>query len=665
MQAGFPTGTEPNASAAKRFSFRPPSVDELKPHFPQLEILSFIGQGGMGAVYKARQTMLDRYVALKILPPEAATGPGFTERFTREARALARLNHPNIVAVHEFGHSGGFHYLIMEFVDGANLREMERAQRFSPAQALSIVPKICEALQYAHDEGVVHRDIKPENILVDKKGRVKIADFGIAKILGAEKSHAPLTGVIGTPHYMSPEQIEKPQTVDHRADIYSLGVVFYEMLTGELPLGRFAAPSKKVQIDVRLDEVVLRALDKEPDQRYQQAGHVKTAVEAISSTAVEKRISEPAKTSNPEEAAAAGAKVWLTFADAGNYAETWDVAALSMQGAVTRDVWVDRLDRLRRPLGGVISRKFEQMKLNAISPGAAVGSRATIIFKTHFSELNSATETVTVGLNSAGEWKVSGYLIKPRCLGGILARNRWERSSLWALAGLLLLNFILPHSRDVNRFGLTQPWLFLPNGVHGIIFNPFSTSFISGLAALAIRVALFMTCSKPKRLNAIRSRTLILIISYLTAALLIVVLIRAFVVAPYKAPQRQNFVIGQSYFPNGDLIELTSVDRANDEIVAKGRYKLISSESATLALNITSKERAATGVAAEQYVHITNGEGSFELKLPHPSAGMPHIAMYGSRGVPFANLYFGTKDEAKASTQLRLGFESSIHTPGE
>ena len=271
-QAGFPTGTEPQLAGNKTYKFQPPSIESLKPHFPQLEILNFIGQGGMGrSSYKARQPMLDRYVALKIFAPEAATGPGFTERFTREARALARLNHPNIVSVHEFGQSGGYHYLIMEFVDGANLREMERAQHLLPAQALSIVPKICEALQYAHDEGVVHRDIKPENILVDKKGRVKIADFGVAKILGAEQSTAPLTGVVGTPHYMAPEQVEKPQTVDHRADIYSVGVVFYEMLTGELPLGRFAAPSKKVQIDVRLNEVVLRALEKEPEQRYQHA----------------------------------------------------------------------------------------------------------------------------------------------------------------------------------------------------------------------------------------------------------------------------------------------------------------------------------------------------------------------------------------------------------
>jgi DUF4097 and DUF4098 domain-containing protein YvlB/predicted Ser/Thr protein kinase len=281
LKAGLSTGTEPAVATG----FVPPPVEELAQLFPQLEILGLIGKGGMGAVYKARQPALDRLVALKILPPVVAGGAGFAERFNREARALARLNHPNIVAVYDFGKAGPLPYLLMEFVDGSNLREVERAGRLSPEQAVAIVPQICEALQFAHNEGVVHRDIKPENILMDKKGRVKIADFGIAKIVGMPAGQASLTGaqdIMGTPHYMAPEQVEKPQTVDHRADIYSLGVVFYEMLTGELPLGKFAAPSKKVQMDVRLDDVVLRSLEKEPERRYQQASQVKTDVETIS-----------------------------------------------------------------------------------------------------------------------------------------------------------------------------------------------------------------------------------------------------------------------------------------------------------------------------------------------------------------------------------------------
>jgi tRNA A-37 threonylcarbamoyl transferase component Bud32 len=275
--------SEPGAADQPRL-FVPPEVAELAGKFPQLEILQLIGRGGMGAVYKARQPALDRFVALKILAPRIADSPGFAERFNREARALARLVHPNIVAVHDFGKAGDLNYLIMEYVDGSNLRQVEQAGRLAPEQALAIVPQICEALQFAHNEGVVHRDIKPENILLDTKGRVKITDFGIAKILGDISDQAPLTGVkdtVGTPHYMAPEQIESPALVDHRADIFSLGVVFYEMLTGELPLGKFAPPSQRVHVDVRLDEVVLRTLEKEPARRYQQASEVKTQVETI------------------------------------------------------------------------------------------------------------------------------------------------------------------------------------------------------------------------------------------------------------------------------------------------------------------------------------------------------------------------------------------------
>lgn len=264
----------------------PPALGDVAKLFPQLEILDLLGAGGMGAVYKARQPALDRIVALKILPTGNRGETNFAERFNREARALARLNHPNIVAVHEFGQAGALSYFIMEFVDGANLRRLEQGSRLSPREALQIIPQICDALQYAHDQGVVHRDIKPENVLVDRKGRVKIADFGLAKILGHDPEAARLTAegqVMGTPHYMA-EQVEKPLAVDHRADIYALGVVFYEMLTGDLPLGKFPPPSRKVQVDVRLDDVVLRALENDPARRYQRASEVKSQVETITST---------------------------------------------------------------------------------------------------------------------------------------------------------------------------------------------------------------------------------------------------------------------------------------------------------------------------------------------------------------------------------------------
>ena len=223
-------------------------------------------------------------MALKILPAGEGRDPAFAERFAREARALAKLNHPNIVAVHDFGEAAGLYYFIMEFVDGTNLRQLLQTRQLDPSEALEIVPQICDALQYAHEEEIVHRDIKPENILLDKRGRVKIADFGLAKLLARSGSDFTLTGsrqVMGTLHYMAPEQIEKPHSVDHRADIYSLGVVFYEMLTGELPLGRFAPPSQKMPMDARLDEMVLRALAKEPEQRYRRISELKMDVATI------------------------------------------------------------------------------------------------------------------------------------------------------------------------------------------------------------------------------------------------------------------------------------------------------------------------------------------------------------------------------------------------
>ncbi len=262
-----------------------PTVAELAPHLPQLEIDELIARGGMGAVYRARQTKLQRVVALKVLDRAIAERPGFTERFEREARALARLTHPNLVTVHEHGTSGPYTWLVMEYVDGVSLRQMIRQRTVAPREALGLVLQVCDALQFAHDQGVVHRDIKPENILVDRRGLVKVLDFGLAKVLGHDSALLTRTSqVMGTPHYMAPEQWERPFEVDHRADIFALGVVFYELLTGELPLGRFAPPSRKVALDVRLDGIVLRTLEKEPELRYQQAGHVRTDVARVQDT---------------------------------------------------------------------------------------------------------------------------------------------------------------------------------------------------------------------------------------------------------------------------------------------------------------------------------------------------------------------------------------------
>jgi len=293
-------------------AFETPSPEDLAPFFPQLEIESVLGQGGMGVVYLARHRTLDRKVALKVISERVAGRPDFARRFEREARTLARLTHPNIVTVFDSGRAAGLCYLVMEHVDGVDLRRVLASdEKLSSERALALVRQICAALEYAHAEGVVHRDIKPENILIDRAGRVKIADFGLAKLAG-DGLEATLTrsGPMGTLHYMAPEQVERPHAVDHRADIYSLGVVFYELLTGELPLGRFDPPSERARVDARLDDVVMKALAKEPARRYQRASDVATDVDGLGDPARSEREPRRARPAPEPETTRAG---WNPF----------------------------------------------------------------------------------------------------------------------------------------------------------------------------------------------------------------------------------------------------------------------------------------------------------------------------------------------------------------
>ncbi len=260
-----------------------PTPAELSPFFPGLEILEVAGQGGMGTIYKARQPQLDRMVALKVLSPELGRDPAFAFRFSREAQALAKLNHTNIVSVYDFGQAGGYYYFLMEYVDGVTLRSLMDQKQVPPEEAHRIVIEVCHALQYAHDEGIVHRDIKPSNLLVDKKGRIKIADFGLASLIERDASDmrdgAPMMVVMGTPQYMAPEQIHDPHKVDGRADIYALGVVLYEMLTGHLPREPLKLPSQASAAHSHLDEIVLKSLEKRPRRRYRTASEFRSAVE--------------------------------------------------------------------------------------------------------------------------------------------------------------------------------------------------------------------------------------------------------------------------------------------------------------------------------------------------------------------------------------------------
>ncbi|MBX7208513.1 MAG: protein kinase [Verrucomicrobiaceae bacterium] len=384
---------------------------------------------------------------MKLLAPELVQTAGFAERFATEARALATLSHPNIVTIHDFGESGGFYFLLMEIVDGVNLRQAMSAGRFTPEQALAIVPPVCDALQYAHDHGIVHRDIKPENLLLDKDGRVKIADFGVAKMLksdadipvctAGESSNSGQTGMsashlVGTPRYAAPEQMTDPRHVDHRADIYSLGVVLYELLTGEAPGAKLTPPSQRVQIDVRLDEVVLRALNSKPELRWQTASDLKAEVTKVSQS------SPPAD----EESVS---RTWLAIMDRGEYGDAWQAAHASFQKAVTSKLWTEKGLAIRTPLGGVVSRE-----LSADSQPSVGGKVATVKFKSRFDGMSEANETVTLAKDETGAWRATSYLI---LRAGSIARRvgslgRMGFHSVWAWRlfvigiGLHLLSFL-------------------------------------------------------------------------------------------------------------------------------------------------------------------------------------------------------------------------------
>jgi serine/threonine protein kinase len=216
---------------------------------PAYQVEALIGRGGMGAVYRGVQASLNRPVAIKILPAELSSNPDFMARFQREAQTLAKLNHNGIVTVFDFGTTAEGHlYFVMECIDGTDLAHLLRAQRLEPDQALELTVQLCEALHYAHSQGVVHRDIKPANVLITRDGRAKLADFGLARPMSSARTQLTASQMImGTPDYMAPEQWQGQ--ADHRADIYALGVMLYEMLTGTRPQGAFDLPSVKARVD--------------------------------------------------------------------------------------------------------------------------------------------------------------------------------------------------------------------------------------------------------------------------------------------------------------------------------------------------------------------------------------------------------------------------------
>ena len=251
---------------------------------PGYELGPPLGRGAMGVVYSGRQLRLGRDVAIKVLDPRVQQLGDFEARFRREARTMAGLTHQHIATVHDFGESGGLYYLAMERVCGATLRDLMADGPLGEEMALGVAIQVADALAYAHSEGVVHRDIKPENILLDPRGRVKLVDFGLARLIDPKlpRSHHTQSHLaLGTPHYMAPEQVNAPKTVDQRADIYSAGVVVYEMLSGELPVGHFAAPSLRGHGTPLLDAIVLQALEHDPAKRQADAGQLRDQLRSL------------------------------------------------------------------------------------------------------------------------------------------------------------------------------------------------------------------------------------------------------------------------------------------------------------------------------------------------------------------------------------------------
>jgi type II secretory pathway pseudopilin PulG len=673
---------------AKQPPFNAPSVTELTPLFPQLEILELIGKGGMGAVYKARQKELDRIVALKILPPGIGDDPAFAGRFTREAKALAKLNHPGIVTLYEFGNVGQasrlpqtsekstpqggasektetgampvpLYYFLMEFVDGVNLRQLLHAGRISAREALAIVPQICDALQFAHDQGIVHRDIKPENILLDRRGRVKVADFGLAKLVGAgnEPSAGGGTAVVslvltesgkvmGTPNYMAPEQVEHPNDVDNRADIYALGVVFYQMLTGELPGKKIAPPSTKVQMDVRLDEIVLRALEKNPELRFQQVSEVKTCVETIVGSAGvppaepgEARGARVLPEPRLSRLALAGA-IWF------GVGLLLSVSATVFELKASLTARMVMLIVLTVPFGTTILGWVAVAQIRR-SVGKLYGMWLAVFDGLFFPLL------VLDGA-IAWLWLVLAKLFARQVLGlqNSLFLDVWDLT-IWvllALASAALVDWFLIRRvwRAVNRpVAAPAPpvqkpdhfWRWFAVAVFALISIPFLISIFGLLAAIAIPN--FVKARAQSQANARHAAEKL--------------------AAQNLSPgSTANFYVGQTNFPFGDSIEITSVERTKNQMTVKGHYNLVSADEASLWLNITAtnNDEVPNQTELPQSIHISKGGGDFELSRSHLAPGLPHVSMYDKHHA-FAGVYFGTQAEAAEESKLDLNVPSA------
>jgi serine/threonine protein kinase len=297
-----------SSSSKPSKGWQPPALEEMQAMLPQYEFISLLGRGGMGAVYKARQVSLQRSVAIKVLPADLIDDldANFAERFKNEARTMARMNHAGIVKVYDFGETqAGLLYIVMEFIDGTDVAQMIRAQgKLTQDHALAITAHVGDALAYAHKNGVIHRDIKPANILINQEGTVKVADFGLAKMNDASQRGLTKTNTaMGTPDFVAPEALSPGTVVDGRADLYAMGVMLYQMLTGEIPRGMWSMPSTKVGTDPRYDAVILKAMQTDRELRYQDATEIRRDLDVIMTQPLPKEEPKPVATPAQQPAA--------------------------------------------------------------------------------------------------------------------------------------------------------------------------------------------------------------------------------------------------------------------------------------------------------------------------------------------------------------------------
>lgn len=297
-------GASSPRSGSGHSRWSPPEVGELGDQIHGYEIRSLIGRGGMGAVYLGFQTSLSRKVAIKILPPDVERDfPGYTDRFRNEARLMASVSHPCIVTVFDFGQTeAGLLYFVMEYIEGMDILQKIRAspaRRLAPETARDIAIQVCDALRFAHAKEVIHRDIKPANVLLDQEGQVKVADFGLAKWNAGEiGADLTLSGMaMGTPGYMAPEALQEGGVVDHRADLYAVGAMLFQMLTGRPPQGWLQNPSGEVPgLSAEFDRILKRALEPNPELRFQSAGELRADLVAIAGGTVNAEIDTNAET---------------------------------------------------------------------------------------------------------------------------------------------------------------------------------------------------------------------------------------------------------------------------------------------------------------------------------------------------------------------------------